>query len=136
MGTNYYHRINICEHCNRYTEQHIGKSSVGWQFLFHGYNGQKKVPEIKSFKDWLYVLWKSLTTDKTGKIVDEYGRELSFDEFFALVKNNQTGSFNDRLNLNHYDHRKDFHKQHNWAVNINNDWKDDEGYSFTSVEFS
>ena len=54
MGTNYYHRTNICPHCNRYDERHIGKSSVGWHFNFRGYD------EIKTFEDWKKVLRKPM----------------------------------------------------------------------------
>ncbi len=54
MGINYYHRTNICKECGRYDERHIGKSSHGWQFSFHGYNFsefQEGSIDIHSFED-------------------------------------------------------------------------------------
>ena len=34
MGTNFYVRLNYCEHCGRYETLHIGKRSCGWKFDF------------------------------------------------------------------------------------------------------
>ena len=116
MGTNYYHRTNICECCNRYDEKHIGKSSAGWQFSFQGYVND--IPRIESFEDWK----RELLTE--GKIFDEYSREISFENFVKLVEGKQSQS------KNHYDYCK---KE---GYNMDNDWKDKEGYSFTKAEFS
>jgi len=55
MGTNYYHRTNICEKCGRFDETHIGKSSWGWTFSFHGPNG------VSSYANWLKTLSTSMT---------------------------------------------------------------------------
>jgi len=112
MGTNYYHRIDICEHCDRYDERHIGKSSAGWQFNFWGDDN------IKSFKDWKEVLKLG------GKIFDEYGTELSFKDFIYLVE------FKQNQPKNHYDYCTE------QGYDMRNDWKDEEGYAFTSSEFS
>jgi hypothetical protein len=122
MGTNYYHRTNICEHCNRYNEHHIGKSSGGWTFSFHG----ERNPEsnslggvVISFSDWKSRLRK-------GKIFDEYGDEISFNEFIELVemkkdeKNNQTK----HCRVSHPAYAKE------------NCWLDEDGNSFSEGEFS
>ena len=98
MGTNYYQRTDICPCCNRYKEKHIGKNSGGWDFTFQGYNFVESQPKISSWEDWKREL------KDNGKIFDEYGRELSFDEFVAFVEENHNGSFKDRPNLNHYDY--------------------------------
>ncbi len=74
MGTNFYHRINICSECRRYDERHIGKSSVGWQFSFKGWKDSEGRPAIKSWQDWKYIL----KTFKDGQIFDEYGKEWSY----------------------------------------------------------
>ena len=79
MGTNYYHRTNICPECGRYDEQHIGKSSAGWAFTFQSAQG------IRSYKGWLKVL------EGGGKIYDEYGREVSLEELKALVEAKKGG---------------------------------------------
>ena len=120
MGTNYYQRRNICEHCDRYDEKHIGKSSAGWQFSFQGYKDEAKphLHTILSFIDWKKELQIS------GKIFDEYGRELSIEEFIELVEGKQSQPHNQ------YDHCV----KEGW--NMDNDWKDQEGYAFTSSDFS
>ena len=74
MGTNYYHRTNTCPRCGRYDEQHIGKSSAGWSFSFHG------TETIRSYKGWLKVL------EGGGKIFNEYGDEVTLADFKELVK--------------------------------------------------
>jgi len=118
MGTNYYHRTNICKHCNRFEEKHIGKSSAGWQFNFQGYNAEQHRPPIMSFEDWKKEL------DANGKIVNEYGKECSFEEFVKMVEDKQTDKFN------HFDYCTEK------GYNMDNDWHDGEGYSFTSSDFS
>lgn len=126
MGTNYYHRTNICDGCNRFNELHIGKSSAGWQFSFQGcYNfGDEEKPDIRSFEDWKKRLQAG------GKIFSEYKEEISFEDFVALVEGKQTGTYNNRPNMNHYDHCKEE------GYDMKHDWKDNEGYSFTVSEFS
>ncbi len=121
MGTNYYHRTNICNCCNRHDERHIGKSSAGWQFNFQGYYnfGEEDKPDIRSFKKWQEIL-------QEGKIFNEYGEEISFNEFISIVSSKQ--ELND--NKNQYDSCKAR------GCNLNNDWKDEEGYAFTTAEFS
>ncbi len=74
MGTNYYHRYNICSECRRYDKRHIGKSSAGWQFSFKGWKDSEGRPAIKSWQDWKYIL----KTFKDGQIFDEYGKEWSY----------------------------------------------------------
>lgn len=121
MGTNYYHRTDICPHCNRYKERHIGKSSAGWQFFFRGYNEQVV---ISSFEDWKREL------QAEGRIFDEYGQEISYDDFVKMVEEKQ----NLKSNLNHYDYC--IGEAASRGYDMNNDWKDKEGYSFCSSEFS
>ena len=122
MGTNYYQRTDICKECNRFKEKHIGKNSMGWQFSFQGYTSYDDNPKIKSFEDWK----RELQAD--GKIFDEYGRELTFEEFVELVESKNAAP------NNHYDYcMKDSTTR---GYSMDNDWKDDEGYSFSSSDFS
>ena len=84
MGTNYYHRTNICEHCDRYDENHIGKSSGGWVFSFHGERNDVEWNflgggVIVSLDDWKARL-------KGGKIFDEYGDEISVEDVESALK--------------------------------------------------
>jgi len=82
MGTNYYTpKDPPCPTCNKGGEDyHIGKSSGGWQFLFASY------PEkgLVSCKDWREFL-------KGRKIIDEYGKEYTYEQLFEWVENKQGG---------------------------------------------
>lgn len=126
MGTNYYHRTNICAECGHYDERHIGKSSIGWQFSFRGYNidrddfDEEAKPIIASWQDWKEVL-------KEGKIFDEYGKEWSYDDFIAKVEKTKGKQ-------NHYDYLCDSPQY--GAPYLIDMWKDAEGWDFSSMEFS
>ena len=62
----------------RESEVHIGKSSCGWQFLFH--LGIRKYTCGQSLKKEDIDKWF-----RSGIIVDEYGDEISVDDFWTLV---------------------------------------------------
>ena len=109
MGTNYYVKNNQCEQCKRFDDnEHIGKSSHGWQFSFQA------TFDIKSYKQWLSYL-------EGKEIINEYGDSISLKDFKELVESKLDG-------LNHSDECKNNPYDHSF--------KDDEGYSFTEVEFS
>lgn len=77
MGTNYYLREDVCEHCGRGRgDLHIGKSSAGWCFSLntHPYDG------ILSLDDWQHA-WSQPKT----AIYDEYGRQVSPDEMLRVI---------------------------------------------------
>ena len=80
MGTKYYWLSDEgrCEHCGRSDseELHIGKSSGGWCFALH------VIPElgINDLPDWL-ERWHR----KGSRIRDEYGREVTPAEMWAVV---------------------------------------------------
>lgn len=78
MGMNYYTRTNICTHCNRYDEKHIGKSSFGWCFALH------VIPEenINSLDDW-----KTLFNQEGLAIYNEDGRLISVTEMLETITN-------------------------------------------------
>ena len=74
MGTNYYY----CPCCGQSKQRiHIGKSSCGWRFNFDG--ADLKTMDIDKIKEKL----------KYGNIENEYGDEVSFDEFWEMVENKQ-----------------------------------------------
>jgi len=120
MGTNYYHRTNVCSCCGRYDEHHIGKSSGGWTFGFHG--EREKDPDINplgvvvSFAEWKDRL-------KEGKIFNEYGEEVSLEDFLQLVESKRNG------NINHTEYCRINHPEERC-------WLDDDGNSFSEGEFS
>jgi len=95
---------------------------MGWQFSFQGYISFDDNPKIKSFEDWK----RELQAD--GKIFDEYGRELTFKEFVELVESKNAAPNNS------YDYcMKDSTTR---GYSMDNDWKDEAGFSFSNVEFS
>lgn len=111
MGTNYYHRTNICPKCGRFDEKHIGKSSSGWTFSFQGSN------KIRSYKDWLEIL------ESGGKIYDEYYCEVPLDKFKKMIENKKQEKLNHTL----------FCRQNYSCLDT---WLDDEDNSFSGNEFS
>lgn len=62
----------------RLSEIHIGKSSGGWQFLFN--LEVRKYIRSQSFKRKYIDQWL-----RSGIIVNEYGVEISVDDFWKLV---------------------------------------------------
>lgn len=120
MGTNYYLRKNLCAHCGRYDQLHIGKSSGGWTFSFQGFRDDYDDPKILSFADWKREI------EKTGSVIyDEYGKAIRKQEFYALVEKKRTETENHTLysQKHHPDHAR------------NNCWLDDEGNSFSEGDF-
>lgn len=79
MGTNYYVKTETCPTCGHKPEEiHLGKSSIGWTFSFQ-YNGGNFYKNVQEMKEWL----------KDKKIEDEYGRDISHDDFWKMVKRKQ-----------------------------------------------
>lgn len=84
MGTNYYAEMSIH---GVPINLHIGKSSVGWKFLFAEYSN------LRSWADWL----EFLTLDDV-KIVDEYGQSVEVDDLARVVRHAQKPTNLDYLN--------------------------------------
>ena len=129
MGTNYYVASNHCECCDRYDEEyHIGKSSYGWAFSFHGYRAERLV----SWKQW-----KEFLKDKI--IMDEYRERIDYDWFVEYIEKEKSPNFingSGRKNQIHNDEgRKSDKNGYTW-FNPEYDWDDEDGYSFSSREFS
>lgn len=88
MGTNYYvvpNRPSIAEPI------HIGKSSMGWMFLFHDVDEPyRDVPIVwhsyKEVKDWLY---KYTVKRDTYVIMNEYDAIIDYNDFIELVEHKQ-----------------------------------------------
>lgn len=83
MGTNYYTTSN----------QHIGKLSCGWKFLFMYYDFINSINDLKNFL-------------RKNEIVDEYGKHFTFEEFWEKIESRQKniphiGEF--YLNIDNYD---------------------------------
>ncbi len=107
MGTNYYavkKKPTISE------PLHIGKSSVGWKFLFHEINKYNSFDcdlEIHTFEQWKNFL----ENNDEIVILNEYDEEISVKEFLNLVKEKQK------------------EKRDGYSKNVN-------GYRFTDIDFS
>ena len=76
MGTNYFLRYNQCEHCGRYDEKHIGKSSAGWCFGLHVYPEER----INTLNDW-----KILFSQPNAKIYNEYHELISVNDLLNNI---------------------------------------------------
>src|SRR5690348_2560358 len=83
VGTNYYVHTptckDACEHCSASEQLHLGKSSIGWRFLFQA------DPEWP--REQAYSLW--LERAKSGEIRDEYGDAITLDDLLAFVARKQ-----------------------------------------------
>ena len=123
MGTNHYVRKNHCECCSRHDrEYHIGKSSWGWAYTFQGYPYMK----LDSWKNWKEFL-------KNEVIIDEYGDVIPYDEFVQMVETYKAPGFkrdDGHVNKSHHSYCKD----NGYLTEC--DWVDEDGYSFTTTEFS
>jgi len=125
MGTNYYLRTDVCTHCQRAKEHiHVGKSSVGWPFLFRGY--RKWPPDgvphpITSAREWDAFIKQAIASG--GQLFDEYGKRQDVTEFWQLV----TGK---RGETRGPDACPDKHGSRE------SEWFDADGYRFVDSEFS
>lgn len=90
MGTNYFHRTNICKCCNRYDQQHICKSLVSFEAPFT-YNYSYETEEGtfgSSLTSW--QAWKAHLL-AGGEVWNEYGERLEVLEFVRLVESTEPG---------------------------------------------
>tara|TARA_R110000782_G_scaffold62247_2_gene128044 strand:- start:174 stop:518 length:345 start_codon:yes stop_codon:yes gene_type:complete len=114
MGTNYYWTeiISQCECCgNQDTiNLHIGKSSLGWKFLFNG-------TYYKSWGEWDKVL------ESVGEITDEYGEVWEWDDLVLKIEDKQ-GLISAKAQAIKGDY------------DSNGYWVDPLGYEFAKGEFS
>lgn len=66
--------LDYIEYDMKKTSIHIGKRSCGWQFLFNHNDFEFYGPTLESIKAFL--------NNPDGKIIDEYGKEYTADEFW------------------------------------------------------
>lgn len=129
MGTNYYVAKDRCECCKRYDEEyHIGKASWGWAFSFRGYKSERLVS---------WQQWKKFLADKT--IMDEYGEQVDYNWLVEYIENEKKPGYvrdDGHKNLQHNEEGKKADSSGYSWFNPEYDWDDEEGYSFSSREFS
>lgn len=118
MGTNYYVEAQPpCEHCKRpYESKHVGKSSMGWKFLFNG-------TEFKTFGEW-----KKYLLEHDGLIKNEYGDNEPAEELINFIVSKSDG-----MNLAEYYEKYPEHRSP-WNAN-HKEWEDG-GCRFYDGEFS
>lgn len=95
MGTNYYLKTNVCQHCGRGDEpRHIGKSSGGWCFALHIY------PE-----DGINILadWEQLFKKQENAIFDEYGTPTTIAKLMEIITKRSWKPRNDRQPMGYHD---------------------------------
>jgi len=116
MSTNYYLKLNVCPCCGHAEKElHIGKSSMGWQFTFHGI----KELGLTSKKAWFERLSRLLPSEM---IVNEYDDVIFPDDFKNMVRQKQRDE-------------KHNHARECYSRDPDN-WVDEEGHSFSGYEFS
>ena len=127
MGTNYYVAKNLCESCNRYDEEyHIGKSSAGWAFSFQSYRAERLV----SWRAWKEFL-------KNQIIMDEYGDRINYESFVVMIEGHKSPNYvneNGQKNLQHNDAMRN--DKYFFDFDLDVEWDDEDGYAFSSREFS
>lgn len=87
MGTNYYlHRTpDPCPTCGRQdeTEFHIGKSSMGWVWVWRGYRDDHPLAPLTTPEEWEARLRQEVAAG--AAIRDEYGLDVTLDDLLARV---------------------------------------------------
>nr|DAL37337.1 MAG TPA_asm: hypothetical protein [Caudoviricetes sp.] len=100
MGTNYY---AVMKKPTIADPIHIGKSSIGWKFLFHtvpGYINYINGEPLNSYNRWISFL-KEYTDNDTIVIMNEYDEEVSLSDLIELVQRKQLENNDD--NFKHCD---------------------------------
>ena len=85
MGTNYY---LVKNKPSTDSGLHIGKSSLGWRFLFHKPPIWETDKPLNTFEQWRDYL-KETTESGNYVILNEYDEVVSLDNFLKMVANKQ-----------------------------------------------
>lgn len=102
MGTNYY---LVKNKPSIDSGLHIGKSSIGWRFLFRKPSIWEADKPLNTFEQWRDYL-KETTESGTHVVMNEYDEIVSLDDFLKLVemkqKEDRTDMFEYCENVNGY----------------------------------
>lgn len=71
---------------NEFKKIHLGKSSVGWQFLFDHNNREYYETNKESINDFIKT-----ELQNGGKLIDEYGEKIPIDIFWKIVDDHKDG---------------------------------------------
>lgn len=115
MGTNFYHRTAICEHCGRYDEHHICKSMTSFQ----GYPDL----DVMSWQDWKRRIRAG------GEVWNEYGDQIPTEDFIRDVE---------LEDMQERRRQYDWVKAHSLPYDTEDQktWLDPDGYTFYAGDFS
>lgn len=141
MGMNFFLSDVKCEKCGCVKEEpiHIGKSSYGWTFHFHGrIDGYDDNEKISCFKKW-----KELIENPNKIILDEDGGVIDKQKFFDLVESKKDGlNIVNVVNCNPISKkeieymreisRKNYYKDLDFSEDF---WFDSEKYNFSQGHF-
>lgn len=79
MSTEYMLEINPCPHCGRSDSSiQIGISAAGWYFSLNQYPKESGLPT--NLQEWVDAFNK-------GKIIDEYGKQITPEEMIDIITN-------------------------------------------------
>jgi hypothetical protein len=138
MGTNFYWHHEICDHCSRRAETHVGKRSYGWSFAFQGHRHELLDP---AHPDWGYNYespvgravrsradWREVFQTVPGRLFDEYGEEIAdpatWLEAIEAPSAQQIAK------------EQGWMRGYNVGVYEDKSWRDPEGFRFDYREFS
>lgn len=118
---------------------HVGHEAAGWSFGFRGYRHEPldvEHPEY-GYNDWSpfgfpvrsRADWRRVFTDRTGNLVDEYGREEPDPVAWLDSLEPPNGEQQRR------EWSCEWMGPH-WVRDPEREWRDPEGFRFTGVEFS
>jgi len=156
MGTNFYLQRHDPK-TKRCHDMHICKTSGGWTPSMHGYKMGvniydpllDSVPEIRSWREWKLFLLAELS--RGSLIFDEYDEQFTYEEFVRRIEQHQEfyqtdGKNHAEMMLEKIQYDIDNYAEIDFSANITTMrpserelryyWVDDEGYSFSAVEFS
>ena len=120
---------------------HLCKSSGGWQILWQFHPDGDYTPDGKDFKlkgkyydDNLESIKKFLK-QKNIRIIDEYGDEFTFDEFFKKI-GHKIYKTDDLYDLTSYYEHLEATGQQYYRFGEDREWTSEDGLRFTKDEFS
>ena len=124
MGTNFYMQTRAEN--GRCRDVHLGKSSYGWTFSFHGYRDEYDGQKITNFFEWNKFIAEEL--DKGGIIFNEYDDIVDHIELIEQIEAKKDGR-------NHTDYVQDRSKPGYSHSHAQYCAKDSAGNSFSYCEF-
>lgn len=129
MGTNYYHRTDICPCCSRYEVTHICKSHITFEAIVQWNDDGTMAVVVSSWAQWKDRLRAG------GEVWNEYREIIPTERFIADVE-----ATDPQARRRQYDWLRDerpvWMQPHLDSVSPDGEWLDADGFSFSGREFS